>query len=230
MAILQIKIPKGGKDATLSVNSDEFTDDEVYANIFKLGLETALNLRMSKVGPVTKLTGAELDKAHASAMTIASENLIALKSGEFKFPGAKAKSAEPREVINEAHRLAKEFIRDQIKASGYTVSHIPPKDITAAAKALVDKDTTYIERAKESLAARKAVPTSTIDLAALGIRPDPVKVEKAAKAKEERNTRAKTLSKTQAGKVAPRAKPKAPVEAVIAAASQGHQHPPGAVH
>lgn len=229
MAIHKCRIPKAGKDATITIDDVELSD-ETLALVVKLGLETALNTKMSKVGPVTKLSGKDLDDAHALAMKIANENLAALKASEFKFPGAKARSAEPREVINEAHRLAKEFIRDQIKAANITISHVPPKDITAAAKALCDKVPAWVDKAKESLEARKAVPSSTIDLTALGIHADPEKVAKAAKAKEDRNLRAKTLSKTQAGKVAPRAKPKADVATVIAGAVAAGQHPKGAVH
>lgn len=225
MANHSIRIPKAGKDAEISVDDAQFDDGTLLA-IIKLGIETAMNTKMSKVGPVTKLSGTKLDEAHALAMKIANENLTALKSGEFKFPGAKAKSAEPREVVNEANRLAKEFIRDAIKAANITISHVPPKDITAAAKAMVDKDPSWHEKAKESLAARKAVPTSTIDLSALGIVADPAKVAKAEKSKAERNERAKGLSAKQAGKVAPRAKPKADADTVIAGVVAGQSRPP----
>lgn len=220
MAIVQVPIAKAGQEAHVEVNTDTFVNDEIYLAIFAEGLKACLNSKMAKVGAVTKLEGDDLAKAHALALEIANKNLAALLDGTFKFPGQKSKTPEPREVVNEAMRLAKDFILDQIKAAGMKPSHIPPKDVTAAAKKLVEeKDSVYIERAKEKVAQRNAAPL-TIDLSALGIHADPEKVKKAEDAKAKRK---ETLSAAQAGKTKPRvaakAKPTADLAGVLASTS-----------
>lgn len=213
MANVDIHIAKAGKSAVVTVDTDGFSD-ETFMNILKEGLKACLNAKMSKIGPVTKLEGTELEKAQSAAMEIARRNLSELSAGAFKFPGTKTKTTESRDVLNEAMRIARDVIRDQLRAHNITISHVPAKDITAAAKSLVEKDPKYIAQAKEALASRTAVPTDLIDLDSLGLKPDPAKVEKAAKAKE---TRKENLSKTQAGKVKGRSKPSATPAAVLAA-------------
>ena len=219
--LLKVPVAKAGKEAFIEVETDQIVDTTVYEAIFLEGLKACLNSKMTKVGPVTKLEGKDLADAKATALEIAAKNLAALKDGSFKFPGAKAKTTAPRDVMNEAVRLAREVIRDQIRAHRITISHVPAKDITTAARKLVENNPSYIAKAEAELAKRKQVPTDTIDLSALGIHADPEKVAKAEASKAERNARAKTLSKTQAGKVKGRTKPKADINDVLAAASAG---------
>lgn len=215
MAIVQVPIAKAGAEAQVEVNTDSFVNDEIYLAIFAEGLKACLNSKMAKVGAVTKLEGDDLAKAHALALEIANKNLAALLDGTFKFPGQKSKTPEKREVINEAMRLARDFLRDQIVASGMKVSHIPPKDITAGAKNLVEqaeKGTLQagvpdvLAQARENISRRTEVPATTIDLSALGIHADPEKVKKAEDAKAKRK---ETLSAAQAGKTKPRVAAKA---------------------
>lgn len=220
MAIMQVHITKAGKSAVLPVNTDDFSED-IYHEIVAAGLSVLLNSRMSKVGAVTKLEGDDLAGAQAKALAIASENLAKLADGTYKFPGQKAKSPEKREVLNEAIRLARDVVRDALRAANVTISHVAAKDITAAAKQLVDTDATYIAKAKENLARRNEVPTG-IDIAALGLVADPSKVAKAEAAKEARKNG--PISAKQAGQVQARttkSKPKADAGAVLAGLSQG---------
>jgi hypothetical protein len=242
MAIFKVSIPKAGKSAFINVDSDLITDEVTYAAIFAEGLKACLNAKMTKVGPVTKLEKEgrleELAKENAAALAIAEKNLAALQTGNFKFPGSKAKSTEPREVINEAHRLAKNVILDQLRAQGITVSHVPAKDITAAAKALCesrggDDDLAFYKQAKANIEARKAVPADLIDLSALGVKPDAEKVAKAAASKAANTERVKGLSAAKAGKtqkVAGRQKPKADAATVLADASAKPHNAGHAVH
>ena len=196
----KIHITKAGKSAYIDVD-DSVIPEEVYAKIIAEGLKVCLNAKMTKITGMKDLEGEALAKLQADALAIAKKNLTSLLDATFKFSGTKAKSAEPREVINEATRLAREFVRDELKAQGITISHVPAKDITAAAKALVDAEDVYgfKAKAKEALAKRAEAPAPHIDLAALGIRPDPDKVAKAEAAKAKNTERLKTLSAKQAG-------------------------------
>lgn len=225
MSMIEVPITKAGKSVTITVDTDHLSTD-VYEAVMREGLKVCLNAKMTTVGPVTKLEKEgrldELAKENSAAMTIAQKNLAALTDGTFKFSGSKAKSTESREVTNEAMRIARDVIRDQLRAANITISHVAAKDITAAAKALVERDESYIAKAKDSLAKRKEVPTDLIDLSALGLHADPAKVAKAEAAKE---TRKQNLSAAQAGKVKGRSKPKADPATVIAAAVAGGKAP-----
>lgn len=229
-----IHITKAGKSAFLKVD-DALLSDDMLAAVIREGLKACLNAKMTKITGMKDLEGEALAKLQADAMEIAKKNLAALADGTYKFPGTKAKATAPREVQNEAIRLAREVVRDALRAANITISHVPAKDITAAAKALVEQDESYLRKAEENLAKRKETPSVGIDLAALGIRPDPEKVAKAEKAKAERNERAKTLSATQAGKTKARttkAKPKASAADVLAGlgASKSHDHAGNVTH
>lgn len=232
MAIHHIHITKAGKDVTLEVNDETF-DNETFVAIVAEGLKACLNAKMSKVGPVTKLEGKELAEAQADALRIAEGNLVALQTGKFKFAGQKAKTPVKRDVHNEAMRLTRDYIRDQITLSGYKISHIPAKDITASAKNLVETDPMWVAQAEENLANRnKATGDQRIDLAALGLKPDPDKLAKAEAAKVTRknNLSAKTAGQTKA--VAGRAtksKPGTPELGAIIG-SGGHATPSQIAH
>ena len=231
MAIHKISITKAGKDAILEVD-DQTLPDEVYAAVIAEGLKACLNAKMTKVGAVTKLEGEALAKAHAKALEIAESNLADLQKGTYKFAGRKAKSSEPREVHTEAMRLAKDIIRDKLRANGLPMNTLSAKDLTAAAKGLVENrpDLDLIAKAKENLAKRNEVPESIIDLNKLGIDVSAAKAN-VAKAKAEKSERAKGLSAAKAGKtekVAGRQKPKADV--ISATAGQAHKPGPHAVH
>jgi protein-tyrosine-phosphatase len=91
-----------------------------------------------------------------------------------------------------------DVVRDMLKAAGVILKDTSPKDITEAAKKLIDTDPSFIAKAKDELAKRKAAPAPKIDLEALGIHVDHEAIAKrqaATKAK-----RAETLSAAQAGR------------------------------
>jgi hypothetical protein len=231
----QIHIAKAGKEAFLEVNDALLSDDDLLS-VIKEGLKVVLNAKMSSVGPVTKLEGLALAEATAKALDIANKNLTDLLAGEFKFPGAKSKKPASRDVTNEAMRLAREFLRDQIKLAGITISHVPPKDITAGAKSLIESDPSYLAKAEETVKARATAPTENaihIDLAALGIKPDPKKVAAAAEAKTKRTEQ---LSAAKSGKVkgrtstAAKAKPTATAADVLAGLTARPGHSPAVTH
>lgn len=212
MAILQIPITKSG--IPVSVDTDAIPE-AMFAMAVEEGLKVMLNKGMSKI--VFKgLSEAETDKAKADAAEIAAKNLTNLMEGKIKRGRtAAAKSTVPREVMTEAMRAAKEVVKQTIRQAGMKISHVPAKDITATAKKMVESDKSFIEIAKQTIAARAGltVHAETDDaakaaasekLAALGFAgEDPKLVAKADKEKAERKSQ---LSAKQAGK--PKAAPR----------------------
>lgn len=221
MAIVQIRIPKGEGSVPMDT---EALPQEVYQAALMIGLEKlALSGITSTKYPTKGLEGEALTKTQAAVMTKAAENVAELVkvddegnyTGAVKLPGTKAtkvKGLPKGEVSTEAMRLARNIIKDEIKRLGEKPSHYASAEITRAAKAQIESDPSIVVMAEENVKRRKAKDIK-INVAEL-IKPDAklvkVAAEKAAKAKAERKT---TLSATQAGKVAPRQKPKAEARA-----------------
>ena len=230
MATHQIKITKA--DQTITVDDMEIPD-EMMLNVIREGLKVCLNAKMTKITGLKDAEGEALDKLHADALEVANKNLAALKAGTYKFAGAKAKKAESREVQNEAIRLARDIVRDLLRANGITISHVPAKDITTAAKNLIETDESIMAQARENIAKRSEVPEHKIDLSALGLNTSALKAE-SEKAKAEATAKRKTsLSAAQAGRVMSRtvkAKPAANAGAVLAGIGKGHAPNASAVH
>jgi hypothetical protein len=198
--IISIPIAKGGKNATLDVDMSTIPD-AVYATIIQEGLKVLLNAKMAKVGAVTKLEGPDLQKANAEAMSIAAKNLADLQAGKSTKGRAKAEKSDlPREVQTESMRIARNIVKDLIRAAKGYPSQYAASEITAMAKQVIENDASIVEQAKDNLAKRKATESNmAIDILSLG-KPDPKKVEAAAKKNAEKRTQ---LSATQAGKTAP---------------------------
>jgi hypothetical protein len=199
MATMNIKITKAGK--SLPVELSELPD-EAYQFVIQKGLEALLNARMSKI--LTKdLEGEKLAEAQAAAEKVAEENLSNLKAGKISKGRASAKDANGNKVsavvMTEARRLAKEVVKNEIRAAGMKISHVEASVITKAANELIAADPSFIESATANIEGRKQVK-SAINIADL-VHESPKLVAKAEKAKAERKT---TLSAKQAGKAAPR--------------------------
>ena len=199
MATLNIPITKAG--SALSVDTDALPE-EAFRAVVEAGLKALLNLGMSKI--LTKgLEGDQLSAAQAAALAKATENLENLKSGKVKKGRAAAKDANGNKVsgpvMTEARRLAKEVVKNEIRAAGMKISHIEASVITKAANELIAADPSFIAKATENLESRSQVKSS-VDIKAL-VHESPKLVAKAEKAKAERKTQ---LSAKQAGKVAPR--------------------------
>lgn len=206
MNVIFVPIVKAGKDVTLDVDTSTLSD-EMYALVMAEGLKSILNSRMSKVGPVTKLEKEgkteELKVNRELALKIAQDNLTKLLAGDIKAKSKAAKSDLPREVQTEARRIAREIVKNQIRAAGGKPSHYAAKDITLAADEFIKADASIVEKAKENLANRAGIKAS-VDIASL-IKESPALVAK-AKAKADAN-KAPGLSAKQAGMVPPRKKP-----------------------
>ena len=204
MSTMNIKVTKAGKSLEVDLQS---LPDEAYQFVLQKGLEALLNARMSKV--LTKdLEGEKLAEAQAAALKIAEENLANLQAGKISKARGGAKDANGNKVaanvMTEARRLAKEVVKNEIRAAGMKISHVEASVITKAANELIAADPSFIENAKANIEARSAVK-SAINIADL-VHESPKLVAKAEAIKAERKSQ---LSAKQAGKAAPRKK-KAP--------------------
>lgn len=217
---LSIPITKAG-NAKITVDTDELykvNDGEMYALALAEGLKVILNKNMSKIS-VKDLEGDALEEARAAALAKGQENFDKLMKGEIKVRGSAAKGNKvPGPVMTEARRLAKEVIKNEIRAAGMKVSHVEASVITKAANQLIADDPSYIEQATTIIAERKAKTATAIENETERQATAKARLEKLggvfespklkAKADAEKAARKSTLSKTQAGKVAPRrAKP-----------------------
>ena len=199
MATLRIPVTKAG--STIEVDTDKLPE-EAFRFVVEAGLKTLLNMSMSKI--LTKgLEGDDLAKAKSAALAKATENLDALLAGKVKKTRSTAKDANGNKVsgpvMTEARRLAKEVVKNEIRAAGMKISHIEASVITKAANELIAADPSFIAQAQANLEARSTVK-SAVDIKSL-VHESPKLVAKAEKAKAEKKEQ---LSAKQAGKVAPR--------------------------
>lgn len=201
MAILRIPVTKAG-NKPIEVDTDTDIPDAMYQLALEEGLKILLNKGMSKI--TTKgLEGDELTNAKDAAYAKGVENFEALKAGKIKKGRAGATSKDgtkvPGVVMTEARRLAKEVVKNEIRAAGMKISHVEASEITKAANALIAADPSFIETATANIEAR-AVKKISVDISSL-IHESP----KLVAATEARKAAGKAvLSKTQAGKAAPR--------------------------
>ena len=80
MSVVQIPLANGGTDAFVEIDTDALAEEDLKYVVLE-GLKAICNARMSKVGAVSKLEGAELASANAAAMRIAEENKTKLCTG-----------------------------------------------------------------------------------------------------------------------------------------------------
>lgn len=200
MAILSVPITKG--KGVIDIDTSAIPED-VYAEALLQGLKVLLNRGASKI---TKETYPVEDELKAAAMSKAQEQVELVMTSKIKFTKDKSSNKSSGEVMTEARRLAKNIIKDEMKRAGIKISHVEPKEITAAANDLLKADPSLIETAKANLEARKATPVSDkINIKAL-IKESPALVAK-AEAKKAKDKANRPLSKTQAGKAKPRTRP-----------------------
>lgn len=197
MAILKIPVTKAGK--AIEVNTDTDIPDAMYQLALEEGLKVLLNKGMSKI--TTKgLEGDELVAAKDAAYEAGLKNFEALREGKIKKGRQASASKVPGIVMTEARRLAKEVVKNEIKAAGMKISHVEASEITKAANALIEADPSFIEQATANIEARAAKKVSAIDISAL-IHESPKLVQAAEKRKAEAKT---VISAKQAGKASPR--------------------------
>ncbi len=184
---------------TIEVDTARLPDD-VYREALMQGLKVIAERGMSKM---TKEAYPVEDERKAAIKSKAEANVEDMYAGKVKITGAKSVKKASGAVMTEAMRLARNLIKDAMKANKIKISTVKASEITKAAKAYIETNPGIIETAEANLKAREETPV-TIDIKSL-IKVDPALVAKdeAKKAAAKAN---KPLSKAQAGKVAPRAK------------------------
>jgi hypothetical protein len=172
----------------------------VYHEALMQGLKVIAERAMSKI---TKEAYPDEAQRKAAIKAKAEANIEDMYAGKTKITGeAKVKKASGA-VMTEAMRLARNLVKDAMKANKIKISHVKASEITAAAKALLESDASILATAEANLKAREATPIK-IDIKSL-IHTDPTLVAK-DEAKKAEAKASKPLSAKQAGKVAPRAK------------------------
>jgi hypothetical protein len=205
---------------------------EMYRYIFQQGLETVVNsVGMSKLLPgITKLVGAEAEKAKDAVRKQAKANVQALLEGSLKTKGARAKAEVSGAVQTEALRIAKEMVKDLIRNNGQKIGAYKASEISAAAKELVKDNPDITEKAKANLAERAegAKTTKSLDLKKMfGAKAESEEVKakpKGANLKKAREAKGQPSEGTVRAK--PKAEPEAKVTAKVAPRGQvsGQHH------
>ena len=194
---------------TVEVDTAKLPDD-VYREALMQGLKVIAERGMSKI---TKANIPDEAERRAEIKAKAEANVQDMYDGKTKITGAKAVKKASGAVMTEAMRLARNLIKDAMKANKIKISTVKASEITKAAKAYIESNPSIIASAEANLKEREETPM-TIDIKAL-IKVDPELVAK-AEAKAAKAKADKPLSKTQAGKVAPRAKGAKPTAQVNA--------------
>ena len=186
----------------VTVDTSKLPDD-VYREALMQGLKAIAERAMSKI---TKEAYPDEAERKAAIKAKAEANIQDMYDGKTKITGRAAVKKASGAVMTEAMRLARNLVKDAMKANKIKISHVKASEITSAAKALIESDPSIVVKAEENLKAREATPIK-INIASL-IHTDPALVAKdeAKKAAKAAEKAAGPISAKQAGKVAPRAK------------------------
>ncbi|SRR6266700_2702956 len=210
-----IAIPLKNGAGFVDVDTARLPDD-VYREALLQGLKVIAERAMSKI---TKEAYPDDAERKGAIRAKAEANVEDMYQGQVKITGAVAIKKASGAVMTEAMRLARNLVKDAMKASKIKISTVKASDITVAAKQLIANDPSLVTTAEANLAKRAETP-APISILSL-VKPDPDLVAK-AKAKADAVKAEKPLSKTQAGKVAPRAKAKPEAVVAHAATAKGH--------
>ena len=205
--LISIALKNGAGE--VSVDTSQLPD-EVYREALMQGLKVIAERAMSKI---TKEAYPDESERKAAIQAKAQANIEDMYAGKTKITGKATVKKASGAVMTEAMRLARNLVKDAMKANKIKISHVKASEITAAAKALLESDASILATAEANLKAREATPIK-IDIKAL-VKEDPALVAK-DEARKAKAAADKPLSAKQAGKVAPRAKgakPKAEVHA-----------------
>lgn len=212
MALFQVPITKGGKTAFIEVNTGsadgsdpgDISDNDVMAEIILQGLKVILNRKMTKI---TSESYPKEEERKAAAMKVAMQNFEDMKAGEIRFAGKRPKKEISGEVMTEAMKVARAYVRQKMKDEGIKVTHVPAKEITKVAKDLVADNPELIEQAKATVEARKAKAKEINVQVNLKSLVSEKLVKKDEEAKAERKAQ---LSAAKAGKVQQAVRQRAP--------------------
>jgi hypothetical protein len=207
MGLYQIPVKKAkGRFVEVDTDSGKMPD-----HIYEYALQIGLRELVARGASDLKKQDYETESEYAAAaVEIAQKQVELMYAGKTRIVGAKTATKKQGVEYTEAIRLAKIQAREQYKNLAATdktmprVSHIPAKQWTEAAKAMVEADRDmWLATARESLA-RAAVPMTGFDISSM-VHADPKLVKKA----EEKKAAAKKDKKFPAPVKAKKA-PKAP--------------------
>lgn len=193
MATTDLAIPVAKAKGFLTITKEEIDNlpDAVYREVLLQGFKSVFGRGQSKI---TADTIPDEAQRKAAAMAAAEKNWEDCKRGEIRITGGKAKKAGAGAIMTEARRLARQAVKDAIKAEGGKISHYEASEITKAANALIEEDNSFVEQATKNVEERKAKPAVTSVLSLIK-----VSEKKVAAAKAKSKKGADQLSAKQAG-------------------------------
>jgi len=195
--IIQFALKNGAGDVEVDT---ALLPNEVYKEVLIQGLKAIAERNMSKL---TKEAYPDEGQRKQAIHDRAMENVQAMYDGKIKITGAAKVKKASGAVMTEAMLLARNLIKDAMKANKIKISTVKASEITKAAKAYIETNPGLIATAEANIKAREETPM-TLDIKSLiKVDPELVAKDEAKKAKAKAD---KPLSKAQAGKVAPRAK------------------------
>lgn len=193
--IIKVPVPKATRknDASWVEVDLELLPQDVLKEIYLQGCKTLLNRGMSKI------TGEKDDKSVKAVMEIAGKNLEDMYAGKVRM-SAGVRTKITGAVKTEAMRIARQIIKDGLKAEGLKVSHYSAKDITEAATKFLESDdgkevwdeakSAVEARTEKEKKAKEGVKGIVTDLVA-----DPKLVQKAEEAAAKRKKPSKEEAK-----------------------------------
>lgn len=184
---------------SIEVDTSKLPDD-VYREALMQGLKVIAERGMSKL---TKEAYPDEAERKAAIKAKAEANVQDMYDGKVKITGAAKVKKASGAVMTEAMRLARNLVKDAMKANKIKISTVKASEITKAAKALLEADASILATAEKNLAEREATPVKIDIKSLIHVDPELVAKDEAKKAAAKAN---KPLSAKQAGKVAPRAK------------------------
>jgi hypothetical protein len=188
---LNVPCPKAKGVFTITKDDIDALPDASYREVLMQGFKSVFGRGQSKI---TADTYPNEEERKAAVMAIVAKNWEDCKAGTIKITGGKAKKAGAGAIMTEARRLARQAVKDAIKATGGKISHYEASEITQAANQLIDDHPEYIEQATKNIEERKAKPIASEVLSLIKISDKKVAAANAKKAKK-----GETLSVKQAG-------------------------------
>ena len=223
-------VPLKGGCGHVTLDDIDAVPIEQFRYIIQQGLEAIVNsVGMSKLLPgITKLEGADLEKAKDAVRKQARANLEDIKKGTIKLKGARSAVKVEGAVQIEAMRLAKEMVKDLIRNSDQKIGAYKASEITSAAKNVLEANPDLFAKAQANLNERAgaAKTTKALDLKSMfGAKAESEEVKakpKGANLKKAREAKASEAKGSAEGQT--RAKPKADAAKVAprAGVKEGH--------
>src|SRR5271168_184799 len=145
-----ISVPLKNGAGTVDVDA-RFLPDDVYREALLQGLKVIAERAMSKI---TKEAYPDEAERKGAIRAKAEANVEDMYAGKVKITGAVAVKKASGAVMTEAMRLARNLVKDAMKAEKIKISTVKASDITIAAKAFIEADPSIITTAEANLAAR----------------------------------------------------------------------------